>query len=1086
MKGYSFTELAKLVEAAMPRAGGAFSGNVSAPRFIGPLQGNADTATAAGRADKLSTARNITIGSTTKAFDGTGNLSWSLAEIGAINASATVAAANKWATPRALQIGNSSKAVDGTTNVAWSLAEIGAIAKNTPNVLGNPSHGVGFLTSGTIGAPWIAAYFGDAAATGGRVVMGTLGNGGPTYATIGAHSPELNAWSKLAINPAGTAGSEVYIGMFPSASSGSGNLFVGNDIEANYVRIREAIPNDNRYVVNKGYVDSRFAQKLQVASRVDWQNQGVEGAVVGMMAWRNYGNGHVIFDASKSVSPDGTSINGVNAEVPWQGSFPTLMGWNGQSTYGVRVDSARVADAANTANDLTGVVSTQGRDIKIHGKRVVVGVAEENQMFINYGGDYGRVRVQGRAAFDGDVEFGGGVLSVRPDTTNYGNANFEARSSGPGTPRISLHKPGYAAAAFRLEPDGAVTVETADVNTLARFNAGAFFTYSPMGSEPHQLTRRDYVDGAVNNAVTDWNVHRFRGDRPNMNVSIGLGSYYMVPGTVNNPTGGCGHGLKFGSSSYGDGHWTSDIIELHGQGLHYRWSINGGFSGWQKFAFVGMDNAQGEPTRFTSHSSWIGLVANGPNGNSVVSGSLNGEATIGAHTRELNAWRRLVINCDLPSGGGETIISKPHAKYDNDGNLYPIYSTGNKPTPGDIGAVNKAGDIMTGTLKVAQSGSQFGPSADGSLGASPIVSLMNSFIEVVATNNVDSTPASGIVLHNRGVSTSALYYKNENTNQGYFNFKSDDDSYDVRINNSKIYHQGFKPTPADIGAVSKAGDTMTGALSVQNKVIGKAVGNGFNSGSFEAQGDGGSLLPRVGFHQPSQFAGSLTMNSGSMFTFRQQNDSYADVALGRLVLANAAGDTYIKGGGDGATANVANLQLCSWFGVGFSPTIGGTSVPVGENAVWIDVRGGHLYARGLLNADWEVREAGQRVYSPRNKPAPADIGAATEGHSQWRLVAAGDVAVAMANHATGSLRATIDTGINSAHGFVHDAAKYRAVIYTNSIETSNPGACSWGAYGTLRAMSRWYGPHTIQLDIYSFGANMNKGQIYRWEVYEVI
>ena len=129
MKGYSFTELAKLVEAAMPRAGGAFSGNVSAPLFIGPLQGNADTATAAGRADKLSTARNITIGSTTKAFDGTENLSWSLAEIGAINASATVAAAHKWATPRALQVGNSSKAVDGTANVAWSLAEIGAVNK---------------------------------------------------------------------------------------------------------------------------------------------------------------------------------------------------------------------------------------------------------------------------------------------------------------------------------------------------------------------------------------------------------------------------------------------------------------------------------------------------------------------------------------------------------------------------------------------------------------------------------------------------------------------------------------------------------------------------------------------------------------------------------------------------------------------------------------------------------------------------------------------------------------------------------------------------------------------------------------------
>ena len=142
---------------------------------------------------------------------------------------------------------------------------------------------------------------------------------------------------------------------------------------------------------------------------------------------------------------------------------------------------------------------------------------------------------------------------------------------------------------------------------------------------------------------------------------------------------------------------------------------------------------------------------------------------------------------------------------------------------------------------------------------------------------------------------------------------------------------------------------------------------------------------------------------------------------------------------------------------------------VSENGLWVGAGSGSI--------NWA------RVYTTQFKPTPADIGAATAGHSQWRLVASGDVTVAMANHATGSLRATIDTGINSAHGFVHDAAKYRAVIYTNNIETSNPGACTWGAYGTLRALSRWNSPHTIQLDIYSFGANMNKGQIYRWEVY---
>ena len=72
-------------------------------------------------------------------------------------------------------------------------------------------------------------------------------------------------------------------------------------------------------------------------------------AVANMLGWKNYGNGHVIFDASQSTSPAGTAVNNTNAAVPWSSTYPTLMGWNGASTYGVRVDSARVADGASSA-----------------------------------------------------------------------------------------------------------------------------------------------------------------------------------------------------------------------------------------------------------------------------------------------------------------------------------------------------------------------------------------------------------------------------------------------------------------------------------------------------------------------------------------------------------------------------------------------------------------------------------------------------------------------------------------------------------------------------------------------------------------
>lgn len=79
-------------------------------------------------------------------------------------------------------------------------------------------------------------------------------------------------------------------------------------------------------------------------NRSDWNDGTVIGDVIGQMAWKNYGNGHTIFDASQSTSPDGTAVNNTNPDYGWTATYPTLMGWNGANTYGVRVDSARFAD----------------------------------------------------------------------------------------------------------------------------------------------------------------------------------------------------------------------------------------------------------------------------------------------------------------------------------------------------------------------------------------------------------------------------------------------------------------------------------------------------------------------------------------------------------------------------------------------------------------------------------------------------------------------------------------------------------------------------------------------------------------------
>jgi hypothetical protein len=84
----------------------------------------------------------------------------------------------------------------------------------------------------------------------------------------------------------------------------------------------------------------------------NWSSTSTIGNVVGMLAWKNYGNNHVIFDASNSTTPSGTSCSNTNPQNNWTGTYPTLMGWNGSGTYGVRVDSARVADSAGSAGSV--------------------------------------------------------------------------------------------------------------------------------------------------------------------------------------------------------------------------------------------------------------------------------------------------------------------------------------------------------------------------------------------------------------------------------------------------------------------------------------------------------------------------------------------------------------------------------------------------------------------------------------------------------------------------------------------------------------------------------------------------------------
>jgi len=178
------------------------SGFSSTVPFVGNLTGNATSA------DKLSTPRNLTIGSSVKSFDGSANVSWSLADIGALpltggmlsgpitlsstyigsldeidlraaigslvrfrlgtttlgtysasgfistvpfvgSLTGNASSADKLSTARTLTIGSTGKPFDGTSNVSLSLAEIGALPLAGGTLTGPLSLGDSYLTATT-------------------------------------------------------------------------------------------------------------------------------------------------------------------------------------------------------------------------------------------------------------------------------------------------------------------------------------------------------------------------------------------------------------------------------------------------------------------------------------------------------------------------------------------------------------------------------------------------------------------------------------------------------------------------------------------------------------------------------------------------------------------------------------------------------------------------------------------------------------------------------------------------------------------------------------------------------------------------
>jgi hypothetical protein len=196
-------------------------------------------------------------------------------------------------------------------------------------------------------APSIGFHWGGFAQTqiallsNGNLVIRTDGNNGNAIihaGTIGAQSVNYATNSTRLYATGGTYG-------FQEANP----YYMAMTYNGGVDRWRLAVTPGTPANIEVNYADKTAIAENLTSTQSNWADKGVINAVVGQLSWKNYNNNHTIFDASAGTSPSGTTIDKTNSQNAWTTSYPTLMGWNGANTFGVRVDSARISDTATSA-----------------------------------------------------------------------------------------------------------------------------------------------------------------------------------------------------------------------------------------------------------------------------------------------------------------------------------------------------------------------------------------------------------------------------------------------------------------------------------------------------------------------------------------------------------------------------------------------------------------------------------------------------------------------------------------------------------------------------------------------------------------
>ncbi|AUR87570.1 coil containing protein [Vibrio phage 1.101.O._10N.261.45.C6] len=334
------------------------------------------------------------------------------------------------------------------------------------------------------------------------------------------------------------------------------------------------------------------------------------------------------------------------------------------------------------------------------------------------------------------------------------------------------------------------------------------------------------------------------------------------------------------------------------------------------------------------------------------------------------------------------------------GHLYwrnnEVYHKGNKPTWADVGGNEywtKKGTHVTGTdwIRAGGTGTGFLPAADRT-GTSAVSQLgtntwwfKEAWVNAYRGGQVNvtgwiqggkgvffsETPSEQIHIKRTNVSSN-VGIKMETTNKVRYLGMRDDGTlgYGLHANmasNGEVYTSDNKPTPAEVGAVNKAGDTMTGQLNVKRlKFVSDADGiSDHLGGEILGSAAGGEVY--VGRSDKSTTINStddlkIRVGSTNKRIYHEGFKQSGAYVLGDNEIIGNDGRTIINDHGNG---NVTISATGTDLYLGYQNT---SKIRLEQP---LFVKGGTVVA--INDTTGELFDVGKRVYSEHHKPTASEI-----------------------------------------------------------------------------------------------------------------